>query len=102
MPDEVLGAVDVPLLEAELDSLRGGHRLFEYVNYEVYLAPPDRIPHMMIEIGSLRERTFREIGEGTKNAIDTDRFDSYYYQLFGVWWALTGSAWATGSWNATV
>lgn len=38
----------------------------------------------MIEIGSLRERTFREIGEGTKNAIDTDRFDSYYYQLF-VW-----------------
>ena len=84
VPDEVLGAVDVPLLEAELDSLRGGHRLFEYGNYEVYLAPPDRIPHMMIEIGSLRERTFREIGEGTKNAIDTDRFDSYYYQLF-VW-----------------
>ena len=108
VPDEVLGAVDVPLLEAELDSLRGGHRLFEYGSYEVYLAPPDRIPHMMIEIGSLRERTFREIGEGTKNAIDTDRFDSYYYQLFvwdreaGVWWALTGSAWATGSWNATV
>ena len=84
VPDEVLGAVDVPLLEAELDSLRGGHRLFEYGSYEVYLAPPDRIPHMMIEIGSLRERTFREIGEGTKNAIDTDRFDSYYYQLF-VW-----------------
>ena len=84
VPDEVLGAVDVPLLEAELDLLRGGHRLFEYGSYEVYLAPPDRIPHMMIEIGSLRERTFREIGEGTKNAIDTDRFDSYYYQLF-VW-----------------
>lgn len=40
MPDEVLGAVDVPLLEAELDSLRGGHRLFEYGNYEVYLALP--------------------------------------------------------------
>ena len=55
VPDEVLGAVDVPLLEAELDLLRGGHRLFEYGSYEVYLAPPDRIPHMMIEIGSLRE-----------------------------------------------
>ena len=84
VPDEVLGAVDVPLLEAELDSLRDGHRLFEHGNYEVYLAPPDRIPQMMIEIGSFRERTSREIGEGTKNAIDTDRFDSYYYQLF-VW-----------------
>lgn len=40
VPDEVLGAVDVPLLEAELDSLRGGHRLFEYGSYEVYLALP--------------------------------------------------------------
>lgn len=39
---------------------------------------------MMIEIGRLREITFREIGEGTKQHIDTDRFDRYYHQLF-VW-----------------
>ncbi len=30
---------------------------------------------MMLMIATLRERTFREIGEGTKNEIDTDRFD---------------------------
>ena len=39
---------------------------------------------MMLMIATLRERTFREIGEGTKNEIDTDRFDRYYRQLF-IW-----------------
>ncbi len=35
-------------------------------------------------MGRLREITFREMGEGTKNDIDTDRYDRYYRQLF-IW-----------------
>ena len=82
--DEVRGYVDVKLLCSELESLRGHYRLFVSGGYEVYCAPPQQIPNMMLMIATLRERTFREIGEGTKNEIDTDRFDRYYRQLF-IW-----------------
>lgn len=84
VPDEVRGDVDVKLLCSELESLRGHYRLFVSGGYEVYCAPPQQIPNMMLMIATLRERTFREIGEGTKNEIDTDRFDRYYRQLF-IW-----------------
>ncbi|MCJ7758069.1 MAG: GNAT family N-acetyltransferase, partial [Gillisia sp.] len=40
------------------------------------------IPNIVNEIGRLREITFREIGEGTNNAVDLDKFDDYYYHLF--------------------
>lgn len=38
----------------------------------------------MQEIGRLREQTFREVGEGTNKALDTDTYDNYYKQLF-IW-----------------
>ena len=34
------------------------------------------------EIGRLREITFREVGEGTNEAIDLDTFDTYYHHMF--------------------
>jgi len=34
------------------------------------------------EIGRLREVTFREIGEGTNNSLDLDKYDQYYHHLF--------------------
>jgi hypothetical protein len=36
----------------------------------------------MLEIGRLREETFREVGEGTGKSIDTDEFDQYYLHMF--------------------
>jgi hypothetical protein len=51
-------------------------------NYEVFLAKKEIIPNIVNEIGRLREITFREIGEGTNNAVDLDKFDDYYYHLF--------------------
>jgi len=38
----------------------------------------------MREIARLREITFREVGEGTGKAMDTDQYDDYYLQLF-IW-----------------
>jgi hypothetical protein len=35
-----------------------------------------------IAIGRLREVTFREVGEGTNESIDLDKFDQYYHHLF--------------------
>ncbi len=55
---------------------------------EVYLTRSDRIPLTMLEIGRLREISFRAVGEGTGKVIDIDRFDSKYHQML-VWNART-------------
>ena len=45
-------------------------------------ASAEQIPNILTEIGRLRELTFREVGEGTGRATDTDRFDLSYLHLF--------------------
>ena len=57
-------------------------RLLKSKNYEVFLAPAEKIPNILREIGRLREITFREVGEGTNEAIDLDKFDTYYHHMF--------------------
>lgn len=49
---------------------------------EVFLASAGEIPIILEEIGRLREETFRQVGEGTGNALDLDRFDASYLHLF--------------------
>lgn len=67
----------------EMENLRAKNlRLLESKNYEVYLTPAQNIPNILHEIGRLREITFREVGEGTNEAIDLDGFDNYYYHMF--------------------
>jgi putative hemolysin len=82
-PKSIAGAVKPELMAQEVALLRqGSSRLLESKNYEVYLAAPQQIPHVLKEIGRLREITFREVGEGTNNATDLDPFDAYYQHLF--------------------
>lgn len=57
-------------------------RLLQSKNYEVFFAQAKDIPNILHEIGRLREITFREIGEGTNESIDIDKFDQYYHQMF--------------------
>mgnify|MGYP002576295435 FL=1 len=71
--EAVAPGIDRALLRDDLQAIRDTDLLFCYGEYEVYFASPEHIPHLMHEIGRLREITFREIGEGTKNDIDTDR-----------------------------
>jgi putative hemolysin len=82
--EEIAPPVDPAAIEAELAAIRAESLLFEHTGYDVYCAHPDKIPSAMREIGRLREVTFRAVGEGTGKAIDTDRYDTYYRQLF-VW-----------------
>lgn len=56
--------------------------LFESGGYRAYLISEDDAPDIMMEIYRLREETFRLVGEGTGNEIDTDEFDKYYKHLF--------------------
>jgi putative hemolysin len=56
-------------------------RLATQGQLSVYSAFSHEIPHLLQEIGRLREITFREVGEGSGNTIDLDSFDRYYEQL---------------------
>ncbi|MEN8137607.1 MAG: GNAT family N-acyltransferase [Bacteroidota bacterium] len=67
----------------EVDNLRkDDKRIIESKNYEVFLTDARNIPNIITEIGRLREITFREVGEGTNNEIDLDKYDEYYHHLF--------------------
>lgn len=82
-PKKIAGPIPIEAMEAEIENLRDtDKRLLVSKNYEVFLAEPDTIPYILQEIGRLREITFREVGEGTNNSTDLDKFDSYYYHMF--------------------
>jgi len=68
----------------ELNGLGSEFLLFRLKNYSIYCAPSKRIPNILLEIGRLREVTFRQVGEGTNRSIDLDEFDLYYNQMF-IW-----------------
>ena len=76
--------VSVDLLQEDLDALPEQQRLVDSGEYSVYYARADQLPHLLVEIGRLREETFRLVGEGTGNAVDLDDFDHNYHHLF-VW-----------------
>ena len=61
---------------------QGDHQLLQSKNYRVFLAVAEEIPNILHEIGRLREITFREVGEGTNEAIDLDKYDQYYHHMF--------------------
>jgi len=68
----------------ELSELSSECLLFTIKNYSVYCTPSGNIPTILLEIGRLREITFRQVGEGTNRSIDLDEYDLYYNQLF-IW-----------------
>ncbi|GAA3573120.1 lysophospholipid acyltransferase family protein [Snuella lapsa] len=82
-PKRIVTPVATELMEKEVELLREADaRLLQSKNYEVFLAQAQNIPNILRELGRLREITFREVGEGTNEAIDLDNFDSYYHHLF--------------------
>ncbi len=82
-PKEIAGEGNTQIIESELQFCRDNDkRLLTSKNYEVFLAQKKDIPNILNEIGRLREITFREIGEGTNNSIDLDKFDDYYHHMF--------------------
>lgn len=81
----IVPPVDQELLNAEIAGLEKlGQRLFAQQEFDVFIAYSIEIPNVLTEIGRLREKTFRGVGEGTNNSIDLDEFDLYYHHLF-VW-----------------
>jgi len=66
----------------EVARLPAAQLLVEAGDSAVYCAEPGAIPHLLDEIGRLRELTFRASGEGTGRARDLDSFDEHYEHLF--------------------
>jgi putative hemolysin len=82
-PKSIVTPIDSEVMLAEVKDLyEKDCRLLVSKNYEVYLACAKDIPNILREIGRLREITFREVGEGTNEAIDLDTFDTYYHHMF--------------------
>ena len=82
-PKRIVTPISKDIMNQEVEALRKGDcRLLQSKNYEVFLATSTEIPNILREIGRLREITFREVGEGTNEAIDLDTFDTYYHHMF--------------------
>lgn len=82
-PKQIATPANQEKMIAEVNTLRNSDcRLLQSKNYEVFFTEADKIPNILHEIGRLREVTFREVGEGTNESIDLDKYDQYYHHMF--------------------
>ena len=65
----------------DIASLPVERLLVENADFAVYAARASELPHLLDELGRLREITFRAAGEGTGRSADLDHFDAYYWHL---------------------
>jgi putative hemolysin len=78
----VAPAQDATAVAADVAALPPDRLLAEAGHLRVYCAEASELPHVLPEIGRLRELTFRGVGEGTGRAADLDAFDAHYRHLF--------------------
>ncbi|MFD1314257.1 GNAT family N-acyltransferase [Namhaeicola litoreus] len=82
-PKRIIDEIDQDLILKEIQALEEKDKLlFRSNNYAIFFADGDEIEHILLEIGRLREITFRDVGEGTNKSIDLDKYDKYYKHLF--------------------
>jgi len=83
VPNEIISPILLENIESEIEVLNSNNSLlFSSRNYKIYLAETKYIKNILLEIGRLREITFREIGEGTNKSLDLDKYDDFYKHLF--------------------
>ena len=66
---------------SDIEALPADRLLTETADFAVYAARAPELPHLLEELGRLREITFRAAGEGTGRSADLDHFDAYYWHL---------------------
>jgi len=82
-PKEIAQPANHDKIVEEIAELRkGDYSFLQSKNYEVFFVNASKIPNILHEIGRLREITFREIGEGTNQPLDLDKYDQYYHHMF--------------------
>jgi putative hemolysin len=83
-PAALAVAQDSSDIEREIAGLPTERHLVVAGEYLVCVATAEQIPATLLELGRLREVTFRAVGEGTGNTRDLDAFDRHYEHLL-VW-----------------
>ena len=83
-PEPIAPSADLAELKREAAFLQRRGALVAQGRFDVLLAAAWEIPATLLEIGRLREITFRAVGEGTGKSVDLDRFDASYLHLY-VW-----------------
>lgn len=66
---------------AEIEALPAGQKLLTSGEFTVLYARGRQAPHLLDEVGRVRELCFRQVGEGTGQERDLDRYDDYYLHL---------------------
>lgn len=79
----IASAIDINTIKREFQSNQPSC-IAIHGHFRVYSLSQSKAPNIVKEIGRLREKTFREVGEGTGKARDLDGFDEYYIHLV-VW-----------------
>jgi len=85
--NKIIDAVSTKKIEEELNN-DTFIRKTNYCNHEIYIVDYKKQPNTTLEIGRLRELSFRSSGGGTGKSYDLDEYDirdeAYYKQLL-VW-----------------
>ena len=79
--EPVAAALPPDSLADEVEKLPKDRFLAENGDLAVYLGTAPEMPRLLLEVGRLRELTFRSAGEGTGKSRDLDRFDDYYSHI---------------------
>ncbi len=75
--------VDAAKLQAQIEAL-SRYQVAEHRDFAAFCAPYEALGCMMEQIAISRERTFREVSEGSGRELDEDRFDPHYWHLW-IW-----------------
>lgn len=75
MEQEIIQPIDKEILKSELTPERQ-LRMTNKSHNEIYVITAKNAPHVMMEIGRLREEAFRTAGGGTGKSMDIDEFDT--------------------------
>ena len=78
------------ILEEEIRLLPPQSLLVQEGRFRTFCVAPQKSPHLIRELGRLRESTFRTVHEGSGRALDLDRFDPHYIHLV-LWDEAAGS-----------
>ena len=76
--------IDNELITKEIQALTFENLITSQSEFDIFVVKAEQIPNTLLEIGRLREITFRSVGEGTGKSRDLDEFDLYYRQLI-IW-----------------
>ncbi len=79
-PEPIISPVEQHHILSEIENIQE-FKTLTYDNFDCFVVGSERIPHLLREIGRLREETFRIVGEGTNKSIDLDEYDLYYNHL---------------------